>query len=364
MRLLVTIAHYCKQADDAGNSHKLGSLRAPLSRIAAFNAQLVSLHRYFGPRRLSVVPNDPQGRSASNDDVLDIVVMTAREANLLKWIGIDASAYSVEYFDGPPMMLPFEAQRIMRERAGQYDFYVYLEDDLIIDDPAFISKIAWFANEFGPRALLMPIRYEMASTGTPAKVSISVRIADEFSRPYHRPDLAPVLRGRWNGTEQSFRIPNNPHAGCYILTGDQLRLWVKQPSFYDRDTSWVGPLESAATYAPGKVFGLYMPAEPDPWFLQIEHFGTRYATPAAPENCVYGEPLLLTLLETAVDASSVERILTGLEQPGRTINVLAAQNELLRTKLERLTHSRSDLFKALLAAMTRKLRGGKAAPPS
>ena len=93
MRLLVTIAHYCKQADDAGNSHKLGSLRAPLSRIAAFNAQLVALHRYFGPRRLSVVRNDPQGRSANNDDVLDIVVMTAREANLLKWIGIDASAY-------------------------------------------------------------------------------------------------------------------------------------------------------------------------------------------------------------------------------------------------------------------------------
>jgi hypothetical protein len=364
MRLLVTIAHYCKQADDASNPHKLGSLRAPLSRIAAFNAQLVSLHRYFGPRRLSVVPDDPQGRSAKNDDVLDIVVMTAREANLLKWIGIDASSYSVEYFDGPPMMLPFEAQRIMRERAGQYDFYAYLEDDLIIDDPAFISKIAWFAGEFGPRTLLMPIRYEIASTGTPAKVSISVRLTDESSRPYHRPDLAPVLRGRWNGTKHSFRIPNNPHAGCYVLTDEQLRLWVKQSTFYDRDTSWIGPLESAATYAPGKVFGLYMPAEPDPWFLQIEHFGTRYATPAAPENCVYGEPLLLTLLETAIETNSAERVLAGLEQPGRTINVLTAQNEMLRTKLERLTNSRGALFKALLAAMIRKLRGGKATPPS
>ena len=245
------------------------------------------------------------------------------------------------------MMLAFEAQRLMHDRVGQYDLYAYLEDDLIIGDPAFVSKIAWFASEFGPNALLQPIRYEMASTGTPAKVSISERIADEFSRPYHRSDLRPVLRGQWNGAEQSFYIPNNPHSGCYAMTDEQLRLWIKHPSFYDRDASWVGPLESAATYAPGRVFGLYMPAEPDPWFLQIEHFGTRYATGGAPENGVYGEPLLLTMLETAIETNSVERALASLEQPGRTINVLAGQNDLLRRKLERLTHSRSALFKAL-----------------
>lgn len=357
MRLLVTIAHYSKPTDAAANPRNWGSLGAPLSRLAAFNAQLVALHRYFGPRRLSIVSEDPQGRSANNSDVLDIVVMTARDANLLKWVGIEPDAYSVEYFNGPPLLLPFEAQRIMRERVGQYDLYAYLEDDLIIDDPAFMSKIAWFASEFGPRTLLLPIRYEIASTGTPAKVSISVRLGDESSRPYHRPDLAPVLQGRWNGSEQSFRIPNNPHAGCYVLTDEQLRLWTEQPSFYDRDTSWVGPLESAATYAPGKVFGLYMPAEPDPWFLQIEHFGTRYAAAVAPENCVYGEPLLLTLVETAIETNSVGQTLAALEQPGRTLNILATENDRLRRRFERLTCSRSALFKALLTAMARKLRG-------
>jgi hypothetical protein len=237
-----------------------------------------------------------------------------------------------------------------------------LEDDLIIDDPSFMSKVAWFAGEFGPHALLMPVRYEMSSTGTPAKVSISLRIADEFSRPFHRPDLAPELRGRWNGAEQSFHIPNNPHAGCYVLTDEQLRTWIKHPSFYDRDSSWVGPLESAATHAPGKAFGLYMPAEPDPWFLQIEHYGTRYATSGASEHGVYGEPLLLTMLETAIETNSVERALAALEQPGRTINVLAGQNEVLRTKLEQLTRSRSALFKALLAALTRKWRVSESRP--
>ncbi len=73
-------------------------------------------------------------------------------------------------------------------------------------------------------------------------------------------------------------------------------------------------------------------------------------------NGVYGEPLLLTMLETAIETNSVERALATLEQPGRTINVLAGQNDLLRRKLERLTHSRSALFKAL---PTRKLRGSR-----
>jgi hypothetical protein len=151
-----------------------------------------------------------------------------------------------------------------------------------------------------------------------------------------------------------------------VLTEEQLRLWIEHPSFYDRDASWVGSLESAATYAPGKVFGLYMPAEPNPWFLQIEHFGARYATTVAPENVTYGDPLLLTLFEAALETNSTDRALAGLGRPGRTFNELAAENDMLRNRLQTLTHSRSALFKALVAAMTRKLHlgagGGRVEP--
>jgi hypothetical protein len=306
---------------------------------------------------LSVVADDPQGRSASNSDVLDIIVMTVHGANVLKWIGFDPATYSVEYFDGPPMMLPFEAQRIMRERTGQYDLYAYLEDDLIIDDPAFMAKIAWFAGEFGPRALLLPVRYEMAATGTPAKISISFRLAEEYCRPFQRPEFAQAVTARWHGSEQTFRIPNNPHAGCYVISDEQLRLWIDHPTFYDRDATWVSGLESAATYAPGKIFGLYMPAEPDPWFLQIEHFGTRYAATVAPPNCVYGDPLLLTLAEAALQSEPTSPALAALEKPGRTINALIAENDALRTELNSLKCSSTRLSKALMASLSRKIFG-------
>src|SRR5262249_29458320 len=152
--------------------HSGGSGRAPFAKIAALNAQIVALHRYFGCYRLSTSSDGPPSSWGSGKSLLDIVIITVRGANLLEWIGVDPSTYEIAYFDGAPGMLPFEAQRIMRERAGAYDIYGYLEDDLIVDDPLFFAKIEWFAHEFGPRAMLVPLRFEMAHTGIPAKVAI------------------------------------------------------------------------------------------------------------------------------------------------------------------------------------------------
>ncbi|AMN38662.1 hypothetical protein [Rhodoplanes sp. Z2-YC6860] len=359
MRALVTIAHYFKPDGSLPWTQGLGSGRAPLAKIAALNAAIVGLHRYFGPRRLSRNPDEPQAR-AVQDNTLDIVIITARGANLLDWIGIDPSIYDVEYFDGEPLMLPFDAQRIMRERAGGYDVYMAMEDDLIVDDPQMMAKIVWFAGEFGPRAVLCPVRYEMAYTGTPAKVAISPRLSRETRAPFQRPGVPRVLTGRWNGVEQSFCQPNNPHMGCTVLTADQLKLWIAHPTFYDRDASWVDSLVSAATHAPGKVFDFYIPSEPDPWFLGIEHYGTRYAAPLAPEGQAFGEPPLLKLAEELLGGGAAQSTasarLAALGVRADTINTVMAEAERMHYELNALKGSRSRLAKALLAALLNKTR--------
>ena len=354
MRVLVVVAHYFKSADDARWSGALGSARAPLAKAVALNAQIVALHRYFGPRRGSINSGDAQGRNGGGDNVLDIVVMTARDANLLQRIDLDPSTYTVEYVEGDPLMLPFAARRIMRERAGGYDVYAYMEDDLIVDDPAFFAKISWFAGEFGSRAMLLPVRYEMASTGTPARMSISPRLSRDKHARVQRAGCPPLLTGRWNGSEQTFYVPNNPHAGCHVLTDAQLKLWMDEPSFSSRDASWIDPLVSAATHAPSQSFCLYLPAEPDPWFLSIEHFGIRYAATAAPAGMVYGEPLLLKLAEQATMSDSTAP-LSRLSTPATTLNALTAEAAQLRLELNSLRRSRSRLAKALLAAFWHKL---------
>jgi hypothetical protein len=244
-------------------------------------------------------------------------------------------------------MLAFEAQRIMRERAGGYDFYGYMEDDLSVTDPAFFDKIGWFTAAFGVDKMLAPARYEISHTGTMAKMTIEPRLSGDTGKALRRAGLPATLSGRWHDKEQTFHLPNNPHGGCYFLTDAQLRHWMAQPSFYDRDASWVDPLVSAATYAPGRVFGMYRAGEPDPWFLEIEHFGTFYASMAAHGGQKFGEPPLLALAENAGQGGPA----------GSSVNMIVAEAHALRHELQSLKRSRTRLTKALIDAWWRKLTG-------
>jgi len=352
MRALVTIAHYFKREADRDWNQVLGSGRAPLAKVAGLNAQIVALNRHFGARRLARDAKRSSWYEGLARDQLDIVVMAVRGADLLDGIGIDPSAYTVDYFDGPPIMLPFEAQRIMRERAGGYDYYAYMEDDLSVTDPAFFDKVGWFASTFGPQAMLMPLRYEMAHSGLPAKVAIEPPLSSDLRGALRQGGYARTLKGHWNGREQTFHLPNNPHSGCFVVTDEQLKLWMKQPTFYDRDASWVTPLESAATYAPGRAFALYRAAEPDPWFLELEHYGTFYSAALAPPGRTYGEPPLLALAEALMKG---ETAAAAMSRPAATTNMIMSEALSLRHELESLKRSRTRLAKAFLAATCKKL---------
>jgi hypothetical protein len=354
MRALVTIAHYFKREAALDWSHVLGSGRAPLAKVAGLNAQIVALNRHFGARRLARDAKQSAFYAGSQPNTLDIVIMAVRGAGLLDGIGIDPSAYTVDYFDGPPLMLPFEAQRIMRERAGGYDYYAYMEDDLSVADPAFFDKVGWFAATFGPQAMLVPLRYEMAHSGLPAKVAIEPPLSADLRGALRQGGYARTLKGSWNGREQTFHLPNNPHAGCFAVTDAQLKLWMKQPSFYDRDASWVTPLESAATFAPGRAFGLYRAAEPDPWFLEIEHYGTFYSAALAPPGQTYGEPPLLALAEAMMKG---ETAAAALARPAATTNMVMSEALQLRHELESLKRSRTRLARAFVESCWRKLTG-------
>jgi hypothetical protein len=351
MRLLVTVAHYFKPQSVSEWHQVTGSGRDALARIAALNSAIVALHRYFGPHR-GARDSRLQKYDTAVANRLDIVIMTVRGSNVLDSIGIDPSTYSVEYFEGPPPMLGFEAQRIMRERAGGYDIYAYLEDDLTIVDPAFFEKISWFVETFGPDVMLTPTCYEMAHSGIPAKIQVAPRISSKMLVPLLRSELAPRLTGRWNGREQTFRLPHNPHSASFFVTDLQLKRWMTHPTFYDRDASYIDPLVSAATYAPGRIFGLYRPAEPDPWFLATEHYGTRYTAGCAPAGKIYGEPPLLSLAEGAGGDGRQSALFKGRID---TINSIIGEASELRNQLDGLKRSRSRLAKALAAAILQKL---------
>jgi hypothetical protein len=55
-----------------------------------------------------------------------------------------------------------------------------------------------------------------------------------------------------------------------------MRIWSARLDFFDRDTSFIGPLESAATLGIMRAFRIYKPAPEHAAFLEIEHFGQAF----------------------------------------------------------------------------------------
>jgi hypothetical protein len=308
MRILVAMSHYFGTKPESQTRPPLGSQIEPIARIAACNTSIVALHRNFGPNRHTI---EGAHLPRADEHCLDIVVLTVRGNELLDAVGLDPSYYSVEYFGGPPERLELDIPRILRDRIGGYDFYCFMEDDLIIHDPAFFAKLRWFQDHFGPRALLAPLRYEMSATGMPAKIVIDPLLPEKSLAPFRRPGQHERIAADWNGSTQSFHLPRNPHAASYFLTDEQLRHWVQQPTFADGDDSWGWPIESGATLGVGKVFDIYKAADPDPFFLELEHYGALYAVRHAPAGRKYGEAPLLAIAQNAV------RALTG--EPGAVV---------------------------------------------
>ncbi len=104
-----------------------------------------------------------------------------------------------------------------------------------------------------------------------------------------------MVSARWHGRPQDFSLAYNPHSAAHFLTDEHLRRWIRSPYFYDRDASWVGPMESAMDLSLGRTFDLYKPSAPDPLFLSVEHFGTRYSERSAPIGMRYGDSPILDL---------------------------------------------------------------------
>jgi hypothetical protein len=52
--------------------------------------------------------------------------------------------------------------------------------------------------------------------------------------------------------------------------------WSRQPHFLDRDTSFIGPLESAATLGIMRTFRIYKPTTSNAGFLEVQHSGQGF----------------------------------------------------------------------------------------
>jgi hypothetical protein len=275
MRALITIPHYFDAAGGSGH----GSLSPdPQPRVWALTQCLRSLRGTFdGPQEHWVREGSrlrPEQANQAGRIELDIVVCTIGDKHLLDRVAVPAALYRRRSVEAEPLWLGYACHRVLREHLGQYDLYAYLEDDLVLFDPAFFAKLAWFLSLAGESCLLQPNRFEFAYTPEQVK---KVYIDFDLAGDVVTSGSAPVLEGEVWGTTVRFLPASNPHAGCFFLTGAQLARWASEPYFLDRAATFVGPLESAASLGIARTFTIYKPAPENASFFEIQHYGQGWS---------------------------------------------------------------------------------------
>lgn len=272
MRILVTIPHFFNP--DGDGRYGSGS-KDPKPRVMALANCLSSLHHLFG-RAQYASHFDPFSLYYANQcqtHTLDIIICTTKDFHLLDQLSISAQFYQHHATNAEPMLLGFECQSLLAEHINSYDYYCFLEDDLILQDPSFFAKLNWFTQVAGTENLLQPNRYELTISDAFQKVYIDGGIDPKYLCQFHSPREQEDLNGEVMRQQLSFSKAGNPHSGCYFVNNEQMAFWMRQPHFCDRDTSFVGPLESAATLGIFRTFKIYKPVRQNASFLEIQHSG-------------------------------------------------------------------------------------------
>ena len=281
MRLLFAVVHYYK----SGNGRH-GSLAAdPRPRVEALRCLMLQLHRLYG--QPAGLLNHLKRRVDPVEDgggAVDLRVCVSGDCHVLDRLSDCEGLYQKEVcYPEDPRFLGFEAQRVLieaclaAENAGNpFDYIAYLEDDILLTDADFFLKLRCFNRAFGDQYLLMPNRIEtLQNQGQLRRFYIDGDYNPAASKEY-RCSTEQMLCFPHLGEMVRFEQPSNLHSGSFFLNREQARIYTASGHAAAIDTSFHGPLESAATLGMLKTFQLMKPAPENGRFLTVEHCGRNF----------------------------------------------------------------------------------------
>lgn len=169
-----------------------------------------------------------------------------------------------------PRQLPLEAVRWLLSMQPAPDLCLYLEDDLVLADPRYLDKLAWFYERTDHRFVLMPHRLEPSVANAPRRLFVDGPIKPRDQQtPVWAGEEALGAEGRfWDGQQISFVEASNPHSGTFCLSRPQLATVCASAWPPPR---FIGPLETAATGIVLPHFPVLKPSWACRDFLSIEH---------------------------------------------------------------------------------------------
>tara|TARA_B100000700_G_C15022429_1_gene846430 strand:+ start:1459 stop:2328 length:870 start_codon:yes stop_codon:yes gene_type:complete len=165
--------------------------------------------------------------------------------------------------------IPLLASQRLLEQANEYDIVCYMEDDLLIEDRDFFSKLLYLDSQSDGSMAFMPHRCEYI----PAKGDVILSGDPDGGRPDLFWDTGEKFQVEWPLGNQIFYRATNPHSGCYFLTKRQA-LKVKS---YWLDRKWIadyelsGPLEQAGSGLLLPVLKIMKPLPSQYRFFMVQH---------------------------------------------------------------------------------------------
>jgi len=281
-KVLFVIPHFCGK----GNGFYGSTSGDAAGRISILERVIGGLHVALGSRQAFLlwlrqhVSGKGNGHVINANDAfrsaVDIVVCTTGEHHLVHGLRIPESLYHHQPTGAEPMRLGFACHEVLCKAIGNYDWYCYLEDDLLITDPMFFSKMEWFVKEFGEETTLSPHRFERSLSEPAHKLYHDGSVRPDFTSTWQDVTDRQFLEAEVLGKTIHFERWPNPHSGCFFLNARQMETWASKPWFGDGDSGFAGPLESAASLGVIKTFSQYKPSPINAGFLELEHLHPRY----------------------------------------------------------------------------------------
>lgn len=172
----------------------------------------------------------------------------------------------LEVADCDPLYVGFRAQDELVQRLDHFDWFLFLEDDIVLHDSFFLEKLEQFNQRCGySNAVLLPNRYEIWE-GTKRYIDLTIDTKIAWNK-LSQVEIEGVKYGECT----------NPHSALYCLSQAQLQAWVRSGRRWKYQNLMVGPLESAATFCLLECFRLYKPHPMNLNFLEVRHYDTKYS---------------------------------------------------------------------------------------
>ncbi len=169
-----------------------------------------------------------------------------------------------------PMFVEYNAHDVFKLHVNAYDYFLFLEDDIILNDSWFLEKIKNF-NDASPKNnfVLLPHRFEYY-IGLKYYFEQSVLIKDTL-QPHKYLEQLTIISG---GIK--FSIYENPHAAFYCLNKEQMQLWINSGYKWKNKVVAFGALESAATFCLYENFQFFNPHPDNISYFEVQHYGNKY----------------------------------------------------------------------------------------